>query len=186
MFSNLCLIMFEFLRIKSNILSWSFTPATSSTARFRVATFNIALSISKLERELKAGLVATGLTVGTDFSGSTTLADSTDNAEVEYGRSIIAVVGPASHTFESWKEEGKPNMWLRDLFARATPKARNITYDYNTKLLDSQFDATIPELSRGLLEMIKYSRSGQVIYEEFRKSFKLIQNASEEKHSLMF
>ncbi|UKZ79092.1 hypothetical protein TrVFT333_006842 [Trichoderma virens FT-333] len=51
-------------------------------------------------------------------------------------------------------------MWLRDFLPEAVPNARILTYGYDTKLPGSQSEASIPDLSRRLLESIKTIRSG--------------------------
>lgn len=77
--------------------------------------------------------------------------------------SIIAVTGLAGHAFGSWKSKNKPDMWLRDFLPETIPNARILTYGYDTKLPGSQSEASIPDLSRRLLESIKTIRSGDTV-----------------------
>ena len=54
-------------------------------------------------------------------------------------------------------------MWLRDFLPDSVPKARIMTYGYDTRLPGSQSTASVLELSRKLLESVKAIRSQQEV-----------------------
>lgn len=62
-------------------------------------------------------------------------------------------------------------MWLRDFLPEAVPNARILTYGYDTKLPGSQSEASIPDLSRRLLESIKTIRSGHTVRDRSNRNF---------------
>ncbi|EHK19922.1 uncharacterized protein TRIVIDRAFT_122435, partial [Trichoderma virens Gv29-8] len=148
--------------LKWTLLGFSYSPsaAPSQAQRYAVATatFANAPTLSELEKSIKReiGIDASRLKVDSDFFGLTPLADPSQDVAVD----IIAVTGLAGHAFGSWKSKNKPDMWLRDFLPEAVPNARILTYGYDTKLPGSQSEASIPDLSRRLLESIKTIRSG--------------------------
>lgn len=57
-------------------------------------------------------------------------------------------------------------MWLRDFLPKEIPKARILSYGYDTKLPGSQSTASMLELSRKLLESVKTVRNKEVSLRE--------------------
>ncbi|GFP53804.1 hypothetical protein TASIC1_0003018200 [Trichoderma asperellum] len=149
-------------QLKWALTGFSYSPsaAPDHAERYAVATatFANAPSPSELETAIKReiGIDASRLKVDLDFFGLTPLADPLRDIAVD----IIAVTGLAGHAFGSWKSKKEPDMWLRDFLPEAIPNARILTYGYDTKLPGSQSEASIPDLSRRLLESIKTIRSG--------------------------
>ncbi|KAL7946857.1 hypothetical protein V8C42DRAFT_318947 [Trichoderma barbatum] len=147
---------------KWTLLGFSYSPsaAPSHAERYAVATvtFANAPTLSELEKSIKReiGINASRLKVDLDFFGLTPLTAPLQDIAVD----IIAVTGLAGHAFGSWKSKNKPDMWLRDFLPETIPNARILTYGYDTKLPGSQSEASIPDLSRRLLESIKTIRSG--------------------------
>lgn len=54
-------------------------------------------------------------------------------------------------------------MWLRDFLPQSVPNARIFTYGYDTKICDSQSEASILELGKTLLESIKITRGKNAV-----------------------
>lgn len=81
------------------------------------------------------------------------------------------MTGLAGHAFGSWKAKKESDMWLRDFLPEAIPNARILTYGYDTKLPGSQSEASIPDLSRRLLESIKAIRSGHTVRDQSNRNF---------------
>ena len=54
-------------------------------------------------------------------------------------------------------------MWLRDFLPASVANARVLTYGYDTRLPGSQSEASIPEMSRRLLESLLTLRSGYAV-----------------------
>ncbi|VUC26118.1 unnamed protein product, partial [Clonostachys rosea] len=144
----------------SNISAFSFEPSAAFglADRFRVAcvTFVNSPDVGKLESTLKGeiGVEADRLRTDTDFFGTTPIYSPPENPSVD----IIAVTGLSGHAFGSWKARGESAMWLRDFLPDSVPRARILTYGYDTKLPGSQSEASITDLSRRLLESIKTTR----------------------------
>ncbi|KAM0457154.1 hypothetical protein ACHAPV_006793 [Trichoderma viride] len=151
-------------KLQSTLLGFSYSPSAvpSHAGRYAVATatFEHAPTVSELEKFIKReiGVKASRLTVDLDFFGLTPLTNPLQDITVD----IIAVTGLAGHAFGSWKSKNKPDMWLRDFLPETVPNARILTYGYDTKLPGSQSEASIPDLSRRLLESIKTIRSGDI------------------------
>lgn len=51
-------------------------------------------------------------------------------------------------------------MWLRDFLPEATPRARIMTYGYDSRLLNNNSTASIHEFSRNFLEALTSARAG--------------------------
>ncbi|KAA8896139.1 hypothetical protein FN846DRAFT_893538 [Sphaerosporella brunnea] len=93
-----------------------------------------------------------------EFMGLTVLAASPQD-EVEYGfpslllnsysSGLVAVHGLNGHAFQTWTAGDR--MWLRDFLPEQLPKARIMTYGYNSNVWDSSSTTTIPEFAQGLL-----------------------------------
>jgi hypothetical protein len=77
--------------------------------------------------------------------------------------SIIAVTGLAGHAFGSWKSKNNYEMWLRDFLPQSVANTRILTYGYDTKMHDSQSEASILELGKSLLESIKITRGKDTV-----------------------
>lgn len=66
--------------------------------------------------------------------------------------SIVAVHGLNGHSFQTWTSTGsKPRMWLRDFLPRRIPRARIMTYGYNSNVNDKACTTTIHEFAGRLL-----------------------------------
>jgi len=57
---------------------------------------------------------------------------------ISHSISCIAISGLGGHAFGSFKERGKPYMWLRDSLPDDLPGARILIYGYNTELQKNQ------------------------------------------------
>ncbi|KAL9487937.1 hypothetical protein ACSS6W_000214 [Trichoderma asperelloides] len=143
------------------VLGYSYSPTAVSrfSSQYAVATvtFEHAPAIKELEMVLKQklGHAANDLRVDREFLGMTPLHNGGgSDARVD----IIAVTGLAGHAFGSWKSKNEPHMWLRDFLPQSVPNARIFTYGYDTKICDSQSEASILELGKTLLESIKITR----------------------------
>lgn len=54
-------------------------------------------------------------------------------------------------------------MWLQDFLPDSVPRARILTFGYDTKLPGSKSEASITDLSRRLLESIKSARGEKAV-----------------------
>ncbi|KAJ8126824.1 hypothetical protein O1611_g6814 [Lasiodiplodia mahajangana] len=82
------------------------------------------------------------LEIDKDFEGFTTLHSPADETTIV--ADIIAVTGLAGHAFGSWASSDKV-MWLRDYVPDFAPKARVLTYGYDSRITGP--DTSISKLS---------------------------------------
>jgi len=87
--------------------------------------------------------------VDKDFDGFTPLCDSED-ANVD----IIAVTGLGGHALGSFRSMNGTSVWLRDFAPGAVPRARFITYGYDTAVVGSDNNQGVHELARTLLDRL--------------------------------
>jgi hypothetical protein len=85
--------------------------------------------------------------VDKDFIGFTPLSDP-DDANVD----IIAVTGLGGHALGSFRSPDGTIVWLRDFAPEDIPRARFITYGYDTTVVSSDDNQGVHELSRTLLD----------------------------------
>jgi hypothetical protein len=83
------------------------------------------------------------------FQGITPLS-SPDNAEVD----IIAVTGLGGHALGSFRSSDGKYVWLRDDLPRSLPKARILTYGYDTTLRASRNKQSIRGLAKVFLDTV--------------------------------
>jgi hypothetical protein len=95
--------------------------------------------------------------VDKDFIGFTPLSDP-DDANVD----IVAVTGLGGHALGSFRSADGMSVWLRDFAPQDIPRARFITYGYDTAVVASDSNQGIRELAHTLLdELTEYRRSTQ-------------------------
>jgi len=87
--------------------------------------------------------------VDDDFIGFTPLSDP-KNAELD----IIAITGLGGHAMGSFRSADGRFVWLRDSGPRDIPKARFVTYGYDTKVVKSDSSQGVAQLARTLLERL--------------------------------
>jgi hypothetical protein len=85
--------------------------------------------------------------VDKDFIGFTPLSDPED-ANVD----IVAVTGLGGHALGSFRSPDDTMVWLRDFAPEDIPRARFITYGYNTTVVSSDDNQGVHELARTLLD----------------------------------
>ena len=85
--------------------------------------------------------------VDNDFVGFTPLCDPKD-ARVD----IVAVTGLGGHALGSFRSTSGATVWLRDFAPRDIPRARFITYGYDTAVVASDSNQGIHELAHTLLD----------------------------------
>ena len=95
--------------------------------------------------------------VDKDFIGFTPLSDP-DDANVD----IVAVTGLGGHALGSFRSADGMSVWLRDFAPEDIPRARFITYGYDTAVVESDSNQGIRELAHTLLdELTEFRRSTQ-------------------------
>ena len=95
--------------------------------------------------------------VDKDFIGFTPLSDP-DGANVD----IVAVTGLGGHALGSFRSADGTSVWLRDFAPEDVPRARFITYGYDTAVVASDSNQGIRELAHTLLdELTEFRRSTQ-------------------------
>jgi hypothetical protein len=87
--------------------------------------------------------------VDNDFTGFTPLSDPED-ANVD----IVAVTGLGGHALGSFRSADGMSVWLRDFAPQDVPRARFITYGYDTGVVASDNNQGVHELARTLLDRI--------------------------------
>lgn len=87
--------------------------------------------------------------VDKDFIGFTPLHDPED-AEVD----IVAVTGLGGHALGSFRSSDGTSVWLRDFGPQDIPKARWITYGYDSAVVASDSNQGIRELAHTLLDAL--------------------------------
>lgn len=96
-----------------------------------------------------------GWHVDRDFIGFTPLSDPED-ANVD----IVAVTGLGGHALGSFRSADGLSVWLRDFAHEDIPRARLITYGYDTAVVASHSNQGIRELAHTLLdELTEFRRS---------------------------
>jgi hypothetical protein len=85
--------------------------------------------------------------VDKDFIGFTPLSDP-DDANVD----IVAVTGLGGHALGSFRSADGLSVWLRDFAPEDIPRARFITYGYDTAVVASDNNQGVHELARTLLD----------------------------------
>jgi hypothetical protein len=95
--------------------------------------------------------------VDKDFIGFTPLSDPED-ANVD----IIVVTGLGGHALGSFRSQDGMSVWLRDFAPQDVPRARFITYGYDTAVIDSDSNQGIHELASTLLDgLVGFRRDTQ-------------------------
>jgi hypothetical protein len=87
--------------------------------------------------------------VDDDFIGFTPLGGPED-AELD----IVAITGLGGHAVGSFRSANGKFIWLRDSGPREIPKARFVTYGYDTKVVNSDSSQGVAQLARTLLERL--------------------------------
>lgn len=87
--------------------------------------------------------------VDKDFIGLTPLIDPQD-ANVD----VIAVTGLGGHALGSFRSADGVSVWLRDFAPEDVPRARIITYGYNTTVVDSESNEGVHDLASTLLDRL--------------------------------
>ena len=77
-------------------------------------------------------------------------------------RSIVAVHGLNGDWRDTWLEKETDNMWLEHFLPSAIPKARTMSYGYNSSLALSRSRAGIDEFALNLLNKLIMKRSIKV------------------------
>jgi len=85
--------------------------------------------------------------VDRDFIGFTPLSDP-DDANVD----IVTVTGLGGHALGSFRSADGMSVWLRDFAPEDIPRARFITYGYDTAVVASDNNQGVRELARTLLD----------------------------------
>ena len=85
--------------------------------------------------------------VDKDFIGFTPLSDPED-ANVD----IVAVTGLGGHALGSFHSADGVSVWLRDFAPKDIPRARFVTYGYDTAVIASDNNQGVRELARTLLD----------------------------------
>jgi len=91
--------------------------------------------------------------VDDDFIGFTPLCDPED-AEVD----IVAVTGLGGHALGSFRSASGATVWLRDFAPQDVPRARFVTYGYNTGVVASDSNQGVRELAHTLLDSLAIFR----------------------------
>ena len=95
--------------------------------------------------------------VDKDFIGFTPLSDPED-ANVD----IIVVTGLGGHALGSFRSQDGMSVWLRDFAPEDVPRARFVTYGYDTAVIDSDSNQGIHELASTLLDgLVGFRRDTQ-------------------------
>jgi hypothetical protein len=95
--------------------------------------------------------------VDKDFIGFTPLSDP-DEANVD----IVAVTGLGGHALGSFRSADGLSVWLRDFAPVDIPRARFVTYGYDTAVVASNSNQGIHELAHTLLDALtEFRRSTQ-------------------------
>lgn len=95
--------------------------------------------------------------VDKDFIGLTPLIDP-QGANVD----VIAVTGLGGHALGSFRSADGVSVWLRDFAPEDVPRARIITYGYNTAVVDSESNEGIDDLASTLLDrLVGFRRNTQ-------------------------
>jgi hypothetical protein len=95
--------------------------------------------------------------VDKDFIGFTPLSDP-EGANVD----IVAVTGLGGHALGSFRSPDGTMVWLRDFAPEDIPRARFITYGYDTAVVASDSNQGIRELAHTLLDgLTEFRRSTQ-------------------------
>jgi hypothetical protein len=91
--------------------------------------------------------------VDKDFIGVTPLNDPED-ANVD----IVAVTGPGGHALGSFRSTDGKSVWLRDFAPGDIPRARFITYGYDTAVFKSDDGQGVQQLAHTLLDSLAIFR----------------------------
>jgi hypothetical protein len=70
--------------------------------------------------------------------------------------SVIAVHGLGGHAFNTWTEGGR--LWLRDFLPSDLPKARVLTFGYDSGIAFTNSKSTLRDFARSLLESVNQHR----------------------------
>ena len=95
--------------------------------------------------------------VDKDFIGFTPLSDPED-ANVD----IVVVTGLGGHALGSFRSRDGMSVWLRDFAPEDVPRARFVTYGYDTAVINSDSNQGIHELASTLLDgLVGFRRDTQ-------------------------
>jgi hypothetical protein len=95
--------------------------------------------------------------VDKDFIGVTPLSDPED-ANVD----VVAVTGLGGHALGSFRSQDGVLVWLRDFAPKDVPRARFVTYGYDTTVVDSDSNQGVHDLASTLLDrLVDFRRDTQ-------------------------
>jgi hypothetical protein len=93
--------------------------------------------------------------VDKDFTGFIPLSDPED-ANVD----VVSITGLGGHALGSFRSADGASVWLRDFAPQDIPRARFITYGYNTPVVGSDNKQGVNELAHTLLDGLAIFRQG--------------------------
>jgi hypothetical protein len=120
-----------------------------SPGSYSLAETGEGLLCATVTTNQKPALAETKWYLDNDFLGFTPLS-TPDNAEVD----TIALTGLGGHALGSFRSANGHFVWLRDALPRTVPKARILTYGYDTKLQGNQSNQSIGRLASVFLDAL--------------------------------
>jgi hypothetical protein len=120
-----------------------------SPGSYSLAKTDEGLLCATVTTNQKPALAETKWYLDNDFLGLTPLS-TPDNAEVD----TIALTGLGGHALGSFRSANGQFVWLRDALPGTIPKARILTYGYDTKLQGDQSKQSIGRLAKVFLDAL--------------------------------
>jgi len=90
-----------------------------------------------------------GWSVESAFLGITPLSSPADAAV-----DVVAITGLGGHAMGSFRSTDGSFLWLRDVLPKTLPKARILTYGYDTALLENESKESIRDLAKVFLDAL--------------------------------